>query len=98
MIDMQASLDKLRVDAAEVATIRDTATTNAKRELFDRLSIQLATLAREVERAMAMRLSLACTRFELNTSTGSLPNEGPLSYTKGKSPRQHWARAESVLR
>ena len=36
MIDMQASLEKLRVDAAEAALIRDLATDSAKRELFDR--------------------------------------------------------------
>jgi hypothetical protein len=55
MIDMQASLEKLRADAVEAALIRDLATDSAKRELFDRLSAHLATLAAEVERAIAMR-------------------------------------------
>jgi hypothetical protein len=57
MIDMQASLEKLRADAAEAALIRDLATDSVKRELFDRLSIDFATLAREVEKAIASRLS-----------------------------------------
>jgi hypothetical protein len=55
MIDMQASLEKLRADAAEAALIRDLATDIGKRELFDKLSAHLATLAAEVERAIAMR-------------------------------------------
>ena len=55
MIDMQASLEKLRTDAAEAALIRDLTTDNSKRELFARLSVHLATLATEVERAIATR-------------------------------------------
>lgn len=55
MIDMQASLEKLRADAAEAAQIRDLATYSSKRELFARLSVHLATLATEVERAIAIR-------------------------------------------
>lgn len=57
MIDMHAALKKLRADAAEAAVIRDAATDSVKRELFDRLSVHLATLATEVERAIAMRLA-----------------------------------------
>ena len=53
MIDMQASLAKLRADAAEAALIRDLATDGSKRELFAKLSLHLATLAKEVERAIA---------------------------------------------
>ncbi len=57
MIDIHAALKKLRADAAEAAVIRDAATDSVKRELFDRLSIHLATLATEVERAIAMRVA-----------------------------------------
>jgi hypothetical protein len=52
---MQANPEKLRADAAEAALIRDLATDKQKRELFARLSVHLATLAAEVERAMAIR-------------------------------------------
>ena len=55
MIDMQASFVKLRADAADAALIRDAATDHAKRELFDRLATHMATLATEVERAIATR-------------------------------------------
>jgi hypothetical protein len=53
MIDMKASLEKLRADAAEAALIRDLATDKAKRELFTRLALHFGTLASEVERAIA---------------------------------------------
>jgi hypothetical protein len=52
---MQASLEKLRTDAAEAALIRDLATDRQKRELFTRIADHLATLAAEVERAIAAR-------------------------------------------
>jgi hypothetical protein len=51
MKDMLASLEKLRVDAAKAALIRDLATDAHKRELFTKLADHLATLAAEVERA-----------------------------------------------
>ena len=57
MKDMHVSLEKLRTDAAEAALIRDLATDRAKRDLFARLSAHLTTLATEVERAIATRLS-----------------------------------------
>jgi hypothetical protein len=57
MMNMQESLAKLRANAAEAAVIRDSATDHFKRELFARLSVHLAALAAEIERAMAMRLS-----------------------------------------
>ncbi|HXP41885.1 MAG TPA: hypothetical protein VN833_16635 [Candidatus Acidoferrales bacterium] len=57
MMDMQASLEKLRADAAEAALIRDLATDSSKRELFARLSAHMTTLATEVERTMATRLA-----------------------------------------
>jgi hypothetical protein len=50
---MVASLEKLRADAAEAALIGDLATDPHKRELFTRLADHLATLAAEVERAIA---------------------------------------------
>jgi hypothetical protein len=53
MKEMQACLEKLRTDAAEAALIRDLATDKRKRELFTRLADHFATLAAEVERAIA---------------------------------------------
>jgi hypothetical protein len=50
--DYEASLEKLRSDAAEAALIRDLATDVAKREMFDRLAQHLDQLADDVERAM----------------------------------------------
>ena len=55
MKDYQASLEKLRRDAAEAALIRDLATDPKKREMFDRLARHLNQLADEVERAMAQK-------------------------------------------
>ena len=52
MKDYQASIEKLRTDAAEFALIRDLATDKAKREMFDRLARHLSQLADEVERAV----------------------------------------------
>jgi hypothetical protein len=50
--DYQASIEKLRRDAAEAALIRDLATNPTQREMFDRLYQHLTLLAEEVERAM----------------------------------------------
>jgi hypothetical protein len=58
MQDMQTHLEKLRSDAAECALIRDLATDPAKRELFTRLADHLATLAGEIEAAIAARLGV----------------------------------------
>ena len=52
MKDYQASIEKLRKDAAEAALIRDLATNKTKREIFDRLHQHLTRLADEVEQAM----------------------------------------------
>jgi hypothetical protein len=52
MRDIQAQLEKLRIDAAECALIRDLATEPKKRELFARLADHLAVLASEVERTI----------------------------------------------
>ena len=56
MQDMKVHLEKLRADAAECALIRDLATDPAKRELFTRLAAHLATLAGEVDAAIAAAL------------------------------------------
>lgn len=52
MRDMQAHLEKLRIDAADCAIISGLATDKGKRELFAKLSAHLTVLANEVERAM----------------------------------------------
>jgi hypothetical protein len=52
MKDYQASLEKLRKDAAEAALIRDLATDVTKREMFNRLNEHLNRLADEVEAAI----------------------------------------------
>ena len=57
MQDMKAHLEKLRIDAAECALIRDLATDLKKRELFTRLADHLSTLASEVEAAIAAKLA-----------------------------------------
>ena len=57
MQDMKAHLEKLRTDAAECRLISDLASDPAKRELFNRLAAHLATLAGEVEAAIAAALS-----------------------------------------
>jgi hypothetical protein len=53
MKDYQASIEKLRNEAAEAALIRDLATNTAKREVFDRLNQHLNRLADEIEQAMS---------------------------------------------
>jgi hypothetical protein len=57
MQDYLAQVEKLRKDAAECALIRDLATDVAKREMFDRLAVHLASLADQVEMAMLERKS-----------------------------------------
>ena len=52
MKDYQASLEKLRADAAEYRLICDLATDQKKREIFDRLALHLTSLADQVELAM----------------------------------------------
>jgi hypothetical protein len=52
MKDYKASIEKLRKEAAEAALIRDLATDNAKREVFNRLHDHLSRLADEIEQAM----------------------------------------------
>jgi hypothetical protein len=50
--DYRASIEKLRKDAAEAATIRDLATDSTKRDMYDRLHKHLNGLADEVEQAV----------------------------------------------
>jgi hypothetical protein len=52
MKDYFACIEKLRSDAAEAALIRDLATDQTKRDMFDRLHAHLSRLADEVEHAM----------------------------------------------
>jgi hypothetical protein len=54
--DYQASIEKLRKDAAEAALIRDLATEETKREMYNRLHAHLNRLADEVEQAMQSQL------------------------------------------
>jgi hypothetical protein len=56
MRDMQAHLEKLRVDAAECKLISDLATDLQKRELFARLADHLSVLAYELEQAIAAKM------------------------------------------
>jgi hypothetical protein len=53
MKDMQAHLEKLRVQIAECEMIRDLATVPEKRELFTKLAVHFKVLAGEVEKAIA---------------------------------------------
>ena len=57
MKDYEASLEKLRRDAAEAALIRDLATDPAKRDLFDQLYRHFNRLADEVEQAINIKKS-----------------------------------------
>jgi hypothetical protein len=57
MNDMEARLEKLRVDAAECALIPDLANDPQKRALFTRLAEHLANLANDVEAAIAAKLT-----------------------------------------
>ena len=52
MMDYQASIQKLRTDAAEAALVRDLTTDPVKRDMYSRLHDHLNRLADEVERAM----------------------------------------------
>lgn len=52
MKDYQASIEKLRRDANEAASIRDLATDPTKRDMFAGLHEHLNRLADEVEQAM----------------------------------------------
>ena len=54
MKDYQASLEKLRKDAAEAALISDLATDPKKRDIFARLHQHLSQLANEVEQAIKL--------------------------------------------
>jgi hypothetical protein len=53
MEDMQAHLEKLRVQIAECELIRDLATDPNKRDLFSKLALHYDVLAGEIEKAIA---------------------------------------------
>jgi hypothetical protein len=53
MQDMQAQLEKIRLQIAECELIRDLATDPAKRELFATLVENFKVLASQVEKAIA---------------------------------------------
>jgi glutamyl-tRNA reductase len=53
--DYRASIEKLRKDAAEAALIRDLATDQAKRKMYDNLHRHFNRLADEVEQAIKPR-------------------------------------------
>lgn len=53
MKDMQAQLERLRVQASECELIRDLATDKVKRALFDRLATQYKMMIGDLERTMA---------------------------------------------
>jgi hypothetical protein len=55
MKDYLAQVEKLRKDAAECALIRDLATDQPKRDLFERLASHLTVLADQVEQAILQR-------------------------------------------
>jgi hypothetical protein len=55
MKDYRASIEKLRKDAAEAALIRDLATDNPKRAMYDKICRHLNGLADEVEQAADAR-------------------------------------------
>ena len=55
MKDYLERVEKLRKDADECALIRDLATDQAKRDLFDRLHSHLTVLADQVEQAILQR-------------------------------------------
>ena len=55
MKDIEAHLEKVRANAAECALIRELATDPQKRALFTRLAEHFATLASEVEAAIATK-------------------------------------------
>jgi len=55
MKDYLAQVEKLRKDAAECGLVRDRATDQEKRDLFDRLAGHLTILADQVEEALLHR-------------------------------------------
>jgi hypothetical protein len=57
MKDMEAQLEKLQLDAEDCTLISRLTTDPKKQELFARLAKHLATLASEVERAIAENAS-----------------------------------------
>lgn len=77
--DMQARLEKLRMEAAKCAMIRDLARSPQKREFFTNLARQLDNLAAAVEHAIADGAA--------DTSPGRRPMNPSPSRAAGRSPR-----------
>jgi hypothetical protein len=75
MKDYQASIEKLRKEAAEAALIRDMATDGTKREVFGRLHEHLTRLANEVELAIG------------NADLAGQPTKGYRAYLIGRGGR-----------
>jgi hypothetical protein len=59
MKDYLASIEELRRDAPEAALIRDLATDETKRQMYDRLCLHFSRLADEVEKVMSGRKETA---------------------------------------
>jgi hypothetical protein len=64
MKDMQAHLERLRVQITECEMIRDLATDPGKRNLFARLAKHFGVLAAEVEKAIADQSSITFARAQ----------------------------------
>ncbi|MGM4903894.1 hypothetical protein AB8B21_17705 [Tardiphaga sp. 866_E4_N2_1] len=69
MKDFLASIEKLRIDAAEAGLVRDLATDPTKREMYARLHDQLIQLADEVQNA-----SLRAAAAPMQPPLVELPN------------------------
>jgi hypothetical protein len=61
MEDYRANIEKLRKDAEDAAAIRDAATDNHKRDIFNRLHQRFNRLADEVEQMMRANTPDAAT-------------------------------------
>ncbi len=61
MRDMQAHLEKLRIQVAECELIRDLATDPMKKELFARLAEHRKVLAAEIQRVIADKSGIVDT-------------------------------------
>jgi hypothetical protein len=63
MKDYLASIEKLRIDAAEAGLVRDLATDPAKREMYAKLHDQLMRLADEVQTAALRSVEVLRTQL-----------------------------------
>jgi hypothetical protein len=79
MKDYLTQVEKLRKEAAECARVRDSATDQAKRELFDRLTVHLSNVADQVELEMLNKhfsTRLRLVRWSQSGKPHSLSSEG----------------------